>query len=67
MIYINPIQDGPFWGCSQMGREGGGNFGTKFLNLLAFLKSLKTFLINMVKILIISANLATPGLLKTYI
>ena len=37
---------------------------TYFLTLLTFLESLKIFLINMVKILMMSAKMATPGLLK---
>ena len=40
------------------------NFSTKFLILLAFLESLKIFLINLVIILMMSAKMATPGLLK---
>ena len=40
------------------------HFNTQFLILLAFLESLKVVLINMVEILMISAKLATLGLLK---
>ena len=39
-------------------------FDTQFLSLLTFLESLKIFLINMIKILVISAKLTTPDLLK---
>ena len=37
---------------------------TYFLTLLNFLESIRTVLINMVKLLMISAKMATPGLLK---
>ena len=40
------------------------HFDTQFLNLLTFLESLKIVLINMVTTLMISAKMATPGLLK---
>ena len=40
------------------------HFNTWFLNLLTLFESLKTVLINMVAILMMSAKLATPGLLK---
>ena len=40
------------------------HFDTQFLNLLTFLESLKIVLINMVATLMISAEMATPGLLK---
>ena len=40
------------------------HFSTQFLILLTFFESLKIFLINMVTILMISAKLATPDLLK---
>ena len=40
------------------------HFVTQFLNLLTFLESLKIVLINMVTTLMISAKMATPGLLK---
>ena len=35
-----------------------------FLNLLAFIDSLKVFIINMIAILMMLAKLAIPGLLK---
>ena len=54
---INPIQDGLFWGCSRMGRG-------VFLILLTVLESLVTALINMVTILMMSAKITTPDLLK---
>ena len=37
---------------------------TYFLTVLTFLESIRIVLINMVKILIMSAKMATPGLLK---
>ena len=37
---------------------------TYFLTVLTFLESTRIVLINMVKILIMSAKMATPGLLK---
>ena len=37
---------------------------TYFLTALTFLESIRIVLINMVKILIMSAKMATPGLLK---
>ena len=37
---------------------------TYFLTLLTFLELLRIFLINMVKILMMSAKMASPGLLK---
>ena len=37
---------------------------TYFLILLTFLASLRTVLINMIKILMMSAKMTTPGLLK---
>ena len=37
---------------------------TYFVALLTFLESLRIVLINMVKILMMSAKMATPGLLK---
>ena len=40
------------------------HLGTYFLALLAFLESLRIFLINMVTILMMSAKMAAPGLLK---
>ena len=40
------------------------HFGTLFLILLIFFESLKIVLINMVTILMMSAKMATPGLLK---
>ena len=40
------------------------DFKAKFLTLLTFFESLIFVLINMVTILIISAKMATPGLLK---
>ena len=40
------------------------HFNTKFLILLTFFESLKVVLINMVAILMMSAKLATLGLLK---
>ena len=40
------------------------HFGTKFLNILAFLESLGIVLIKEVTILMMSAKIATPGLLK---
>ena len=40
------------------------HFGTQFLILLTFLKSLKIFLIKLVIILMMSAKMATPGLPK---
>ena len=40
------------------------HFSTWFLIILTFLESLKIVLINMVTILIMSAKMATPGLLK---
>ena len=40
------------------------HFDTKFLILLTFLESLKIVLIKRVTILMISAKMATPGLLK---
>ena len=40
---------------------------TYFLTLLTFLESLRIVLINMVKILMMSAKMANPGLLKTKI
>ena len=39
-------------------------FSTQFLILLAFLESLKIHLINLVIILMMSAKMATPGVLK---
>ena len=41
------------------------HFNAEFLILLTFLESLKIYLINMVIILMMSAKMATPGLLKT--
>ena len=124
---LNPIQDGPFWGCSRMGGAKKGppslksvthplmvklgtvipylkktpkimritwhthwvlltsafshlksanfaiprniaryrlHFGTLFLILLIFFESLKIVLINMVTILMMSAKMATVGLIK---
>ena len=40
------------------------HFDTKFLNLLTFLESIKIVLIKKVTILVMSAKMATPGLLK---
>ena len=40
------------------------DFDTKFLIILTFLESLVIVLINMVTILMISAKITTPGLLK---
>ena len=40
------------------------HFNTKFLILLTFFESLMIVLINIVKILIMSAKMAYPGLLK---
>ena len=40
------------------------HFDTQFLILLTFFESLKVVLINIVTILMISAKLATPGLLE---
>ena len=40
------------------------HFGTKFLNILAFLESLGIVLIKEVTSLMMSAKIATPGLLK---
>ena len=40
------------------------HFDTWFLSLLTFFESLKIVLINMVKILLVSAKMATLGLLK---
>ena len=40
------------------------HFSTEFLILLAFLESLKIYLINLVIILMMSAKMATPGVLK---
>ena len=59
---LNPslaIQDGLFWGCYRIGWEQGGA-----LIILAFLKSLRIFLIKKVTSLIISTKMATPGFLK---
>ena len=41
------------------------HFSTKFLIHLAFLESLRIFLINLVIILMMSAKMATPGLLNS--
>ena len=41
------------------------HFSTQFLILFAFLESLRIFLINLIIILMMSAKMATPGLLKT--
>ena len=30
MTYVNPIQDGPFWGCLRMG-GGGGQKGVAYI------------------------------------
>ena len=40
------------------------NFDTEFLSLLTFPETLKIFWINLVLILMMSAKMATPGLLK---
>ena len=40
------------------------HFDTEFLTILTFLESSEVALINMVKILMMSAKMATPGLLK---
>ena len=40
------------------------HFSTKFLILLAFLESLKIFVINLVIIFMMPSKKATPGLLK---
>ena len=40
------------------------HFGIKFIIILDFFQSLKIFLINLVIILMMSARMATPGLLK---
>ena len=40
------------------------HFGTQFLFFLTFIESLKIFLIKLVIILMMSAKMATPGLLK---
>ena len=40
------------------------HFGTQFLIFLTFIESLRIFLINLVIILMMSAKMATPGLLK---
>ena len=40
------------------------HFDTKFLIFLTFLESLKIVLIKKVTVLLMSANVATPGLLK---
>ena len=40
------------------------HFDTQFLIILTFLESLKIILINMVKVLMISAKMATPGLFE---
>ena len=40
------------------------HFGTKFLNILAFLESLGIVLIKEVTSLMMSAKITTPGLLK---
>ena len=42
----------------------GFDFSTYFLILLAFLESLRIYLINLVIILMMPAKMATPGLLK---
>ena len=42
------------------------HFDTQFLTLLTSLESLKIVLINMVTILMMSAKMATPGLLKVF-
>ena len=40
------------------------HLSTEFLIILDFLESLKIYLINLVMILMMSAKMATPGLLK---
>ena len=40
------------------------HFDTKFLNILTFLESVKIALVKKVTILVLSAKMATPGILK---